>query len=37
MRILLGDFNAKLARGDIVKPTTGRRGCIRILNTMVLE
>jgi len=23
MIILLGDFNAKLVRGDIIKPTTG--------------
>jgi hypothetical protein len=25
MKIVLGDFNAKLGRGDIFKPTTGTR------------
>jgi hypothetical protein len=38
MKILLGDINAKLVRGDIVKPTTGndrlhqdsKHTCVRI-------
>jgi hypothetical protein len=40
MKILLGDFNAKLGRDDIFKPTSGDEGvhhdsndnCVRIVN-----
>jgi hypothetical protein len=32
MKILLGDFNAKVGRGDIFKPTIGNEGVHEISN-----
>ena len=37
MKILLGDFNEKLVREDIFKPTFGMTFYIRIIMTIVLE
>jgi hypothetical protein len=37
MKILLGDFNAKLRRGDILKPTFEMRVYISIVVITVLE
>jgi len=37
MKILLGDFNEKLGREDIFKPTFGMTFYIRIIMTIVLE
>jgi exonuclease III len=36
VEILLGDFNAKLGRGDIFKPKLGMRVYIRVVMMMVL-
>jgi hypothetical protein len=37
MRILLGDYTAKLGREDIFKPTVGMRVYIRVVMIMELE
>jgi hypothetical protein len=37
MKILLGDFNAKVGREGIFKPTIGNESYIRIATIMVLE
>jgi len=37
MKILLGDFNAKVERENILKPTIGMRVYIRIVMIMELE
>ena len=37
MKILLGDFNAKVGRENIFKPTLGMRVYIRIVKIMGLE
>ena len=37
MKILLGDFNAKMEREDIFRPTIGNDSYIRIVMTFVLE
>ena len=37
MKILLGDFNAKVGRENIFKPTIGNERHIRIVMIMVLE
>jgi len=37
MKILLGEFNAKLGRGDIFEPTIGMRVYISIVMITVLE
>jgi hypothetical protein len=37
MEILLGDFNAKVGRGNVLKLTRGMRVYIRIVMIMVLE
>ena len=37
MKILLVEFNAKVGRENIFKPTMGMRGYIRIVMIMVLE
>jgi len=37
MKILIGDFNTKVGRENIFKPTIGIRVYIRIVMIMVLE
>ena len=37
MKILLGDFNAKLGRENIFKPTIGNESLFRIIMIMELE
>ena len=37
MKILLGDFNAKVGRENIFKPTNGNEIHVRIVMIMVLE
>jgi hypothetical protein len=37
MKILLGDFNAKVGRENILNQQLGMRVCIRIVMIMVLD